>query len=126
MGVETLRAEGDKRALGELLWDWGVPTAAAVAFVAEQGLKPIATGGMRTGLDIARAIALGASAGGIARGVFQAFESGGRAGANAFLDRIEQELRAVMLLVGAKDVEALRRAPRIILGDLKAWLALGA
>jgi len=126
VGVETLRAEGDKRALGELLWDWGVPTAAAVAFVAEQGLKPIATGGMRTGLDIARAIALGASAGGIARGVFQAFESGGRASANAFLDRIEQELRAVMLLVGAKDVEALRRAPRIILGDLKAWLALGA
>jgi len=50
VGVETLRAEGDKRALGELLWDWGVPTAAAVAFVAEQGLKPIATGGMRDGL----------------------------------------------------------------------------
>jgi len=123
VGVETLRAQGDKRALGELLWDWGVPTAAAVAYVAEQDLKPIATGGMRTGLDVARALALGAAAGGIARGVFQAFETDGRKGANAFLDRVESELRATMLLVGAQRVEDLRSAPRIILGDLKTWLA---
>ena len=32
VGVETLRAEGDGQALGEALWDWGIPTAASVRY----------------------------------------------------------------------------------------------
>jgi isopentenyl-diphosphate delta-isomerase len=122
VGVETLRAEGSARALGERLWDWGVPTAASVAWCAGAGMQTIATGGIRHGLDIARAIALGASAGGIARGTFQAFVSGGREGAESFLDGVERELCAVMLLVGAKTVRELQRAPKVIGGELREWL----
>jgi isopentenyl-diphosphate delta-isomerase len=122
VGVETLRAEGDQKALGELFWDWGVPTAASIAHVEAVGLQPIATGGIRHGLDIARAISLGARAGGIARGVFQAFEQGAEQGAEAFLDRVEAQLRATMLLVGAANVSELRTAPRIVQGELRDWL----
>lgn len=122
VGVETLRTQGDQRRLGELLWDWGVPTAASVVWSTEAGLVPIATGGIQDGLDIARAISLGARVGGIARGVYQALEREGAAGAEAFLDRMEHQLRATMLLTGAKNIEALRSAPRVILGDLKSWL----
>ena len=66
VGVETKRAEaaGDlgARALGEALWDWGVPTAASVALLAPLGFETmVATGGIGTGLDVARAIALGAT-----------------------------------------------------------------
>jgi isopentenyl-diphosphate delta-isomerase len=125
VAVETERAEvAAARSLGEAFREWGIPTAASVAFMARQGFETIfATGGMSSGLDIAKAIALGASAGGIARASLQALESGGRAGALAFFDGIEAELRAAMLLVGAKNVRALRAAPRIVVGELKEWLA---
>lgn len=122
VGVETLRAEGDARRLGTQLWDWGVPTAASVHFASAQGLLTIATGGIRSGYDIARAIALGASAGGIARQVFQAFMQGGREAAEAFLTQVEDELRSIMLLCGARNVAGLQRAPRIITGELRDWL----
>jgi len=123
VGVETLRAEGAAKALGEVLWDWGIPTAASVGLVAREGLTVIATGGMKTGLDIAKAIALGATAGGIARPCLQALTNGGRAGAEEFLEGVEQTLRAVMVLVGAKDLAALRTAPKFVTGELAQWLA---
>jgi isopentenyl-diphosphate delta-isomerase len=72
---------------------------------------------------VARALALGATAAGIARPVLRAFSSGGRAGAIAFLDAVEDELRAVMLLTGARDVSALRTTPRVVVGELAAWVS---
>ena len=121
VGVETLRAEGAARSLGEQLWDWGIPTAASVRYAVGAGMITIATGGIRSGLDIARALALGATAGGIARHVYMALLEGGREGAETFLRGVEDELRAVMLLVGAKDLDSLRDAPRVITGELKDW-----
>ncbi|MCA9646501.1 MAG: type 2 isopentenyl-diphosphate Delta-isomerase [Polyangiaceae bacterium] len=127
VAVETQRAQSAKRALGETFWEWGIPTAVSVAWSARAGFDTVfATGGVKSGLDIAKAIALGATAGGIARPVLQALESGGAEGALRFLDLVERELRTAFLLVGAKDVEALRRAPRVLLGDLRAWLEQGS
>jgi isopentenyl-diphosphate delta-isomerase len=128
VGVETRRAEaaGDAgaRALGEALWDWGVPTAASVALLAPLGFDTIvATGGIGTGLDVARAIALGATAAGIARPVLRALSSGGKQAAVTYLDGVESELRAAMLLTGSRDLATLRRAPRVLVGELAAWVA---
>jgi isopentenyl-diphosphate delta-isomerase len=129
VGVETKRAEAASddraRALGEALWDWGIPTAASVGALAPIGFETlIATGGVATGLDVARAIALGADAAGIARPVLRALVAGGRAAATAFLEGVEAELRAVMLLTGSADLRALRRAPRVLGSELRAWLEL--
>jgi len=123
VGVETLRADGDGRALGEALWDWGIPTAASVRYCVDAGLTTIATGGIRHGMDVARAIALGASCAGIARNVYQAFLEGGEAGARGFLLRVERELRSIMLLCGARTVEELQGAPRVVTGELLDWIA---
>ena len=123
VGVETLRAEGSEKALGEAFWDWGIPTAASVGLVTREGLRAIATGGVKTGLDVARAISLGAVAAGIARPCLQAYLAGGSEGAEKFLVGVEDELRASMLLCGAKDLAALRAAPKMIFGELKEWLA---
>ncbi len=122
VGVETLRSQGDGKALGEALWDWGIPTAASVRYCVDAGLSTIATGGIRTGMDVARAIALGASCAGIARQVYQAFLGGGLDGARTFLLRIERELRSVMLLCGARTIEELQRAPRVVSGELRDWI----
>ena len=64
--VEKLRAEASnndlKMHLGELFWDWGIPTAASLIEVKKTVELPIiASGGLRNGLEIAKCIALGAS-----------------------------------------------------------------
>jgi len=123
VGVETLRAGSGDQALGEALWDWGIPTAASIRYCVEAGMTTIATGGIRSGMDVARAIALGASCAGIARNVYQAFLEGNVDGARSFLLRVERELRSVMLLCGAKTIEELQQASRIVTGELVDWLA---
>lgn len=122
VGVETLRATEATKSIGESLWDWGVPTAASVAYVASAGLTPIATGGIRSGLDVARAIALGARVAGIARPMLQALRTGGRTAAEGYVDRVIAELRTVMLLCGARTIAELQAAPKIIRGELREWL----
>jgi isopentenyl-diphosphate delta-isomerase len=127
VAVERQRASEERRGLGDTFWEWGIPTAASVLCVAPVGFENVfATGGLKTGLDIARAIALGASVGGIARPVLQAFEAGGADGADAYLRQVETELRMAMLLVGAKDVAALRVAPRMLGPQLAQWQALAS
>jgi isopentenyl-diphosphate delta-isomerase len=123
VAVETERASPRRRGIGQTFREWGIPTAASVVFMAGSGFETIfATGGIQSGLDAAKAIALGASAAGIARSTLQALEAGGRAGAVEFLSRIEEEIRVAMLLTGAGSLPALRRAPRVLLGPLKDWL----
>ncbi len=125
VGVETLRAAEGKKRLGEALWDWGVPTAASVMACVHQKFEGvIATGGVKTGTDVAHAVALGASAAGIARPSLQALKQGGRAGVDQFFDDVERELRAVMLLTGSRTLSELRTAPRMIHGALAEWAQL--
>jgi isopentenyl-diphosphate delta-isomerase len=127
VGVETKRAAAagnePARSLGDAFWDWGLPTAASVAVLAPLGFETlIATGGIASGLDVARAIALGATAAALARPVLKALMATGREGAMAFLDRVEAELLAAMLLTGSRNLAALRSAPRVLVGELPAWL----
>jgi isopentenyl-diphosphate delta-isomerase len=126
VGVEARRAAaaGDEasRELGEILWDWGVPTAASVALLAPLGFRTvIATGGVATGLHVAKAIALGASAAGIARPLLKALRSGGGDAVGKAVDAVVRALRAAMLLTGSRDLSALRHAQRVVGGDLAIW-----
>jgi isopentenyl-diphosphate delta-isomerase len=128
VGVETKRAEaqGDTaaRALGDALWDWGIPTAASVATLAPLGFRTlVATGGVATGLDVARAIALGATCAGIARPLLKALMAGGPTAAREAIDGVVRELRAVMLLTGSRDLLALGQAKRVVVGELAQWIA---
>ncbi len=62
-----------KAEVGRAFWGWGIPTPEAVASVRSQVNVPIvATGGLRNGLDAARAISLGADLGGFAGTMFRA------------------------------------------------------
>jgi isopentenyl-diphosphate delta-isomerase len=123
--VEALRAEAPERALGELFADWGIPTAAALVACRGIGLELIASGGIRSGLDIAKAIALGARAAGIALPVLRAYQGGGVAGAKEFVDRLVRGLRTAMLLTGSRDLDALGRAPVVLGSRLREWVLAG-
>ena len=61
-------SESLKTHLGELFWDWGIPTALSIIVVRETltKLPVIASGGIRNGLEIAKCIAIGSDMGAMA------------------------------------------------------------
>ncbi|MBX2798229.1 MAG: type 2 isopentenyl-diphosphate Delta-isomerase [Myxococcales bacterium] len=122
VGVETLRARARTRRLGELFWDWGIPTGGSVAQLSGLGLEISATGGLSHGLDVARAIALGATVGGLARRFLMAFNDGGMETARAAAEEVIDELLVACLLTGSRTPEALRAQPVVLGADLQRWV----
>jgi isopentenyl-diphosphate delta-isomerase len=122
--VEAYRWEGDGGGVAQTFADWGVPTAvsilAARKLLGEQATV-VGSGGIRDGLDAARALACGADVAGFAYPAMMAWSRGGTEGADRYLQRITDELRAAMLLCGCADLAALRRVPRVIVGQLQSW-----
>ncbi len=117
-------AQGDElRAhLGELYRDWGLPTPVSVVAAATEAELPIiATGGVRSGLDAAKALALGATLVGVARPMLQAAIKGEKALA-AVIETYLTELATGMFLTGSASAEELRAAPRVVLGTTRGWL----
>jgi len=123
--IEMLRAgeveHRDKVALAETFLEWGIPTAAAIMesrVVTRKYL--VGSGGLRTGLDVARALALGANMAGMAhpflepatKSVDDVLEK---------LRRISEELRAAMFLTGSRTLEDLKRSPVVVRGPLLEW-----
>jgi isopentenyl-diphosphate delta-isomerase len=122
VGVETKRATGQAQKLGDELWDWGIPTAASVGLLGDLGLDIIATGGLRSGTDVAHALALGATAGGLAAPSLRAHKDGGYEGVIAFLESVINSVRSITFLTGCQRPSELRTAPKVIGPTLKAWL----
>lgn len=122
--VEYYRAKsaGDtKRAnIGKTFWDWGIPTPVAVV-VANVGLPIVSTGGLRSGLDVARAVAIGAGCAGMAGRLLPAALEGKEA-LEREIQTIVDELKAAMFLVGAKSVRELAATKALVTGRSKEWL----
>jgi len=116
------RSAGDtaRANIGKTFWDWGIPTPVAVV-VAEVGLPIIATGGLRSGLDVARAIGIGASCGGMAGRLLPSSLEGRDAVAREVRTIID-ELKAAMFLVGAGSIKQLAMTKAIMTGRSKEWL----
>ncbi len=124
VAVEAVRAPAGSaaRSMGNELWDWGLPTAVSVAACVSAGLETIASGGLRSGYDVARALALGARAGGMAAPMLRAQRAGGEAGVRAAIDQVVDAIRSVCLLTGSKHATDLARAPRHLGAPLRAFL----
>jgi isopentenyl-diphosphate delta-isomerase len=123
--VEAVRSEErglDTMArLGWTFKDWGIPTPVSV-IESSVALPVIATGGIRHGLDVARALVLGAGAAGVARTVLPASLKGKPETLEA-LKGLVMELRAAMFLVGAGNVPDLQVQEFILSDRLLGWLA---
>jgi isopentenyl-diphosphate Delta-isomerase len=118
--VEVYRAQqahDELRArLGQTFWDWGIPTPTAlkeVVDVAQGKVHVIATGGIRHGLDAARALALGADAVGVAGAVLPAAAPSYEATVKELRFFVE-ELRTALFLSGCADLEQFWRSANVL------------
>ena len=122
LAIENRRSRA--RISPEIL-SWGIPTAISLIEVLDAvGTKVdvIAAGGMFSSLNIAKALALGAGAVGMAGfPVYILLKKGRRALVNE-IKRIERELRLIMLMAGCSTIGQLRRVPLIVTGFTARWL----
>jgi isopentenyl-diphosphate delta-isomerase len=108
--------------LGMSFWDWGIPTAASIVEVARATrVKVFASGGVRSGLHAAKAIALGAHYAGSALPLLKSVSKSGKAAREELSTAIE-ELRTAMFLTGCKNLDQLHRSPVVITGRTREWL----
>ena len=122
--IEYYRAEkvNDKEKMrsGLTFWDWGIPSPASI--IECRGKVPvIGSGGLRNGLDLAKALSIGAQIGGFAR----SFLSGADKGMEELESNISmtiRELKVAMLLTGSKKPMDLKKARSLITGKLKDWV----
>jgi isopentenyl-diphosphate delta-isomerase len=123
--IEALRAQdrGDvaRARLGQVFRDWGVPSAVAVAGCARSGLPVIATGGVRSGLDAAKALALGATAVGVGRPLLQAALEGAAA-VDRWIAQFTLELRTATFLSGVTRARDLALRPPVVTGATRDWI----
>ena len=105
--IETYRS-GDLD-MGDLFAEWGIPTPVSIKQVAGiEGVTVIGSGGIRTGLDVAKAIALGADIGGLASPFLKPAMDSAYAVTNT-IDRIIHTLKIAMFCSGASDIDALKQ-----------------
>lgn len=101
--VEHHRGSGTAKAFQE----WGIPTAESLRQCREQVKIPlIASGGMRSGLDCAKAMAMGSSLAGFALPLLKPATESHRA-VKEKLEHLARELRKAMLLAGAGNIREL-------------------
>jgi len=125
-GVEYYRARAKRlkvqMELGTTFWDWGTPTVPSIVEVANStSLKVFASGGVRNGLHIAKAIALGSHYGGLALPMLKS-ASAGEGAAIGRLQAVIEELRNALFLTGSRNLQELRQAPLIITCATYEWL----
>lgn len=104
-----------RRHLAAAFSDWGIPTAEAL-LAARRGaahLPLIASGGIRSGIDVAKTLALGATAAGIATPFLKAAAISAEAVVE-MIDQIGAELQVAMFCAGAGNVAALREPGRLV------------
>lgn len=116
------REDNVQRRLGDVFWDWGIPTAASIVEAAQATYVPIiGSGGIRSGVDVAKALALGASLASFSQPILRSAVKGVKE-TFRILSILIDELRNVMFLVGADSVQTLRKTPIVIRGETSEWL----
>jgi isopentenyl-diphosphate delta-isomerase len=124
-GVEAFRAaeteDEDLEEMGRLMECWGIPTPVSIVECRSAGAYVIASGGIRSGLDIARSLALGAGLAGASLPFLRPATEGKDAVVRTARSYI-RALRMAMFLTGSQDLTQLGRSPLVVLGRTREWL----
>ena len=121
ISVESYRLPEEERKASCEFSDWGIPTALLLAAAKDHTGRIMASGGIRTGMETAKAVALGAEMAGMAlpflravatagveNGTVRRGEPSGEESVVQLIRRIEKVLRSVMVLTGSRRLPDLR------------------
>ena len=114
--IDSIRAGID----AAVFRDWGIPTAVSV-MECQIGLPVIATGGIRSGLHMAKAIALGADLCGIALPFLRVLAKEGTAGVEQYVNTLRADFTRAMFLTGCGTVGDLKNVRYVLSGELQHW-----
>jgi isopentenyl-diphosphate delta-isomerase len=117
------RGDNRNRNLGLLYQDWGIATPVSVVEAGVAELPLISTGGVRNGLDMARALALGATLVGMGFPFLKAASESYDAVCE-LLETVVAELKVAMQLSGAANVAQLRQVDIVVGGETRNWLTM--
>jgi isopentenyl-diphosphate Delta-isomerase len=109
ISVESYRLPEEERPVAAEFADWGVPTAVLLAALEPVNPRILASGGVRSGMDAARALAMGAALVGFALPVIRAVVDGGAAAVVDYFRLMEKTVRTVMMLTGSRTIAELQR-----------------
>jgi len=122
----SIQVKDDELAkIGRTFWDWGSPTPVSILTARSVTTLPIiATGGVTNGLHAAKALALGADAAGIAKGILnEAMKS--REAVLRKLRKIIKELTIALFLTSSRNINELKKKDLVIGREIQEWLQLG-
>jgi isopentenyl-diphosphate Delta-isomerase len=108
ISVESFRLPEEEKGAAEDFADWGIPTALNLAAFDGEQDRLLASGGLRNGVEAAKAVALGAEMVGFALPVVRAAAAGGARAVVSWFRRAEKSFRAAMLLTGSRTLAELR------------------
>jgi isopentenyl-diphosphate delta-isomerase len=116
--VEAHRIGGEKeRLVAEAFAGWGIPTAESIVMVRGAGIpegrKLFASGGVRNGIDVAKALALGADLAGMARPFLKAAAISAETAVDLG-EVLREQLRIAMFSVGSRNLDALHGTPNLV------------
>ncbi len=113
--VERYRASNEAvKNVAAAFAQWGIPTADSIRMAREGApeVTLIASGGIRTGVDVAKAIALGADGAALATPLLKAANASWET-AMEKLEEIIQELRITMFCIGARNLREMKETPHL-------------
>ena len=125
--AEIYRAKSEGNELGAHLghlfgWDWGISTVESIVECSAYPIPVIATGGIRTGIDVAKSMALGADICSAALPFLIPAMDSGRVNADKVVEKMKEmgeELKVAMFLTGCKTPVELKEAEVVVTGDTR-------
>jgi len=127
--IESIRAEkrGNelKKRLAECFKKWGIPTAISILEVRSvlPKIPLIGSGGIRSGLDIAKVLVLGANLAGIALPFLRHAYRGGIEAVRNYLDGLLLELKIAVALTGCSSIKEFKeKKPYVVSNRILSWL----
>lgn len=124
-GTNFSKIENERRnSRLEFFDNWGISTAASITEVKSCAPEAsiIGSGGIQRPMDIAKSIALGASAVGMAGYLLRVYLEEGQTALIELIHQTHEELKWMMTALGASTIEQLQQVPLVISGETYHWL----
>lgn len=103
------------------MYSWGIPTAKSIIDVRSVSDETfvIASGGVRTAMDVVKSIIIGADMAAMTGEVLNYLLHGGYEACESFLKEIQHKIKIIMALLGVRNIKELKEVDYKLKGELK-------